>query len=64
MHISDDRWTCPECEKTFVSDSSGSKGRLAAVQAAHALKHADVPTEGHVWHKGVIGSGPPPGDCR
>jgi hypothetical protein len=41
MVISDDRWTCPDCGRTFsVEDAFGRAGRrLAALRAMHAAEH-------------------------
>jgi len=43
MGISDDRWTCPECDRTFIVEDSyaRARGRLAAVRAVHAVEHVD-----------------------
>jgi transposase-like protein len=45
MEISDDRWTCPYCERTFTVEGSfgSARARLAAVQATHAREHAGIP---------------------
>jgi len=44
MVISDDRWTCPECERTFVVRDPFEQGRgqLAAVRATHAAEHTTL----------------------
>ena len=41
MVITDDRWTCPDCDRTFaVEESFGqARTRLAAVRATHAVEH-------------------------
>lgn len=42
MVTTDDRWTCPECGRTFVLGEPGPEPNtgLAALQAGHAKEHA------------------------
>jgi hypothetical protein len=42
MGITDDRWTCPRCNKTFVFDGSGRDYTRVVVtlQQRHAEEHA------------------------
>jgi len=42
MVTSDDRWTCPVCDRTFVLDASrpDASAGLAALQGSHAEEHA------------------------
>jgi transposase-like protein len=53
MVTSDDRWTCPECGRTFVLDDDGSAAMgLSALQMSHAHEHdrnqvAQVPSTSH-----------------
>jgi hypothetical protein len=41
MVITDDRWTCPDCDRTFAVEDSfeRARNRLAAVRATHAAEH-------------------------
>jgi|1186.fasta_scaffold419172_1 hypothetical protein len=43
MVITDDRWTCPDCDRTFAVEDSfeRARNRLAAVRATHAVEHRD-----------------------
>ena len=41
MGIANDRWTCPDCDRTFVLDSPDlDRSRLSALQGEHAAVHA------------------------
>jgi len=41
MVITDDRWTCPDCNRTFAVEASFRRtgNQLAAVRAMHAVEH-------------------------
>jgi transposase-like protein len=60
MDISDDRWTCPKCDRTFIIRDSSRKteSRLALFQAAHAVEHLDGPRKGQGRHGAVIRTEP------
>jgi transposase-like protein len=38
MTISDDRWTCPECGRTFTVEGR-ERTRLEAVRSRHSVQH-------------------------
>ncbi len=42
MGISEDRWTCPDCNWTYVLSESraDARARLSAVREGHAQEHA------------------------